>query len=115
MPSEENEALKGLGDDAKAVAWHVFAKMAPGEGELRFGTPSRIDPRARVALEELVRLEMVRLDVRKREGTEGADLLVYTPMVDFTPLRGWGRRNRRAGFGMVVDSRPGLDHMTVSC
>ncbi len=106
------KVLDGLGEDARAVGWHMLRRMVPGEGEMTFGTPSRIDPRARAALDELVKAELVRFDLRPGQGTDGADLLAYTPLIDFGLLR--GRRIGRAGFGMTTDSRPGADSVTVS-
>lgn len=79
LPSE----LSVLTDEQKWVAGSQFGLMRPdGESRLTFGTPSRIAPWAREALNGLVDRGIVSCE-EQRGG------LIYRPLISFRPLMAW--------------------------
>lgn len=92
-----------LSDDAKAVAGAAFGLMAPGIGELVFLTPSRITPRAKAALDELVSAGVASCEPHNHSGG-----LRYRPLIDCHPFMRWLARNKRqADFALVnPESKP---------
>lgn len=85
-----------LSDDAKAVAGSHFGLMVAHKGEVSFATPSRITPRAKAALDELVAEDILSLE--ERDGG-----LIYTPIVDCTHYTNWLASNPHKGNFKIVD------------
>ncbi len=97
------DEFQGLSDDAKCVAGGTFGMMQPGKGTVTFHTPSRITPRGKAALDELVEAGVLSCETFNRFGG-----LVYKPMVLCWPFHLWLGANREKGnFALVSGAKPG--------
>jgi hypothetical protein len=93
MPRLSEPFDASLSDDAKALAGGVFS-WCP---RLEFLTPSRITPRAKVALDELLRAEVIVQEAMEPSGVR------YRPRIPLGRYRRWCDRHPAAMQFSLVD------------